>query len=394
MINVPRARLAARINQIEPFHVMDVQSRADALEAQGRRIIRMEIGQPDFAAPPQVVAAAAEAMRNRPLGYTASLGIPELRQAVSDHYRRNFFLSVSPERIIITAGASGAFLLLLGALLDAGKSVLMPDPCYPCNRHLVTLYGGHPRMLAVDESQAYQLSPYDVRSNWDSTTRGVIIASPSNPTGTLMAPDHLRDIADLVRERKGFVIVDEIYQGLVYEGAPTTALSHSDDIFVVNSFSKYFCMTGWRLGWIVAPLEYVRAIEKLAQNAFICPPAPAQYAALAAFSPDTLKVLEARRLEFKRRRDLLVPALRAIGFRIPVMPGGAFYIYAGCEAFSPDSSAFAFEVLQQIGVAITPGMDFGSNHPERHVRFAYTRSFEDIQEAVSRLASLLPPLRR
>ncbi len=389
MSNLPAAVLAARMHKIEPFHVMDVQSRADALEAQGRRIIRMEIGQPDFSAPAQVIAAAGEAMRGRALGYTAALGIPELRQAISDHYRNKFSLSVPPERIVVTTGASGAFMLLLGVLLDAGRRVLMPDPCYPCNRHFVTLYGGHTHAIPVDESQAYQLSPDDVKRNWDRATRGIILASPSNPTGTLIAQESIRQIAGLVRERGGFTIVDEIYQGLVYGGDPSTALTQSEDVFVVNSFSKYFCMTGWRLGWIVAPLEYVRAIEKLAQNAFICPPAPAQYAALAAFQAGTLAVLEARRREFERRRDLLVPALREMGFRIPLIPGGAFYIYAGCEAFSPDSAAFAMEVLQQAGVAITPGLDFGMNRPERYVRFAYTRSFEDMQEAVNRLSTFL-----
>lgn len=381
--------LAARMAEIAPFHVMDVQNRAHELESQGRRIVHMEIGQPDFPAPPLVAEAAIEAIRTRRLGYTDSIGIPQLRQAISDHYRDQLGAAVPPSRIVITAGASGAFLLTLGALVDPGDEVLMPDPCYPCNRHFVRLFEGRPRPIPVDEGSRYQLTAADVRSNWGKATRGVLLASPSNPTGTSIPREELRAIVDAVRDLGGFVLVDEIYQGLVYDGKASTALDLADDIFVVNSFSKYFCMTGWRLGWIVAPESHVREIEKLAQNAFICPPAPAQYAALAAFRPETLAVLEERREQFRRRRDFMVPALRDLGFRIPLNPEGAFYIYAGCEAFSSDSGRFAFRILEEAGVAITPGLDFGSNAPERHVRFAYTRSLEDLEEGVENLARVL-----
>jgi aspartate/methionine/tyrosine aminotransferase len=381
--------LAARMAEIEPFHVMDVQNRAHELEAQGRRIVHMEIGQPDFPAPPLVVDAAVEAIRTRRLGYTDSIGIPELRQAISDHYREHLGAAVPPSRIVVTAGASGAFLLALGALVDPGDEVLMPDPCYPCNRHFVRLFEGRPRTIPVDEGSRYQLTAADVRSNWSRATRGVLLASPSNPTGTSIPRQELREIVESVRRLGGFVLVDEIYQGLVYDGKASSVLDFADDVFVVNSFSKYFCMTGWRLGWIVAPEPYVREIEKLAQNAFICAPAPAQYAALAAFHPETLAVLEQRREEFRRRRDFMVPALRSLGFRIPLMPQGAFYIYAGSEKFSGDSSRFSLQVLEEAGVAITPGLDFGSNAPERHVRFAYTRALEDLEEGVDRIARML-----
>jgi aspartate/methionine/tyrosine aminotransferase len=374
---------------IEPFHVMDVQNRAHELEARGRRIVHMEIGQPDFPAPPLVVDAAVEAIRTRRLGYTDSIGIPELRQAISDHYREHLGAAVPPSRIVVTAGASGAFLLALGALVDPGDEVLMPDPCYPCNRHFVRLFEGRPRTIPVDEGSRYQLTAADVRSNWSRATRGVLLASPSNPTGTSIPREELREIVESVRRLSGFVLVDEIYQGLVYDGMASSVLDFADDVFVVNSFSKYFCMTGWRLGWIVAPEPHVREIEKLAQNAFICAPAPAQYAALAAFHPETLAVLEQRREEFRRRRDFMVPALRSLGFRIPLMPQGAFYIYAGCEKFSGDSSRFSLQVLEEAGVAITPGLDFGSNAPERHVRFAYTRALEDLEEGVDRIARML-----
>jgi aspartate/methionine/tyrosine aminotransferase len=381
--------LAARMADIEPFHVMDVQNRAHALEATGRRIVHMEIGQPDFPAPPLVADAAIEAIRKRRLGYTASIGIPELRQAISDYYRERLGVTVPSSRIVVTAGASGAFLLTLGVLVDPGDEVLMPDPCYPCNRHFVRLFEGRPRAIPVDENQHYQLAVSDIRSHWGQKTRGVLLASPSNPTGTMIPREELRAMVDTVRQVGGFVVVDEIYQGLVYDGEASTVLALADDVFVVNSFSKYFNMTGWRLGWIVAPDTYVREIEKLAQNAFICPSAPAQYAALAAFQPETLAVLEERRQEFQRRRDYMVPALRTLGFRIPVMPQGAFYIYAGCESFCADSAQFALRVLEEAGVAITPGLDFGSNRPEHHVRFAYTRSLEDLEEGVESIARML-----
>src|SRR5258706_6690528 len=377
------------MGEIEPFHVMDVQNRAHELESQGRRIVHMEIGQPDFPAPPLVADAAIEAIRTRRLGYTDSIGIPELRQAISDHYREQLGAAVPPSRILITAGASGAFLLTLGTLVDPGDEVLMPDPCYPCNRHFVRLFEGRPRPIPVDEGGRYQLTSVDVRSNWSRATRGVLLASPSNPTGTSIPREELRAIVDSVRERKGFVVVDEIYQGLVYDDKASTVLDFADDIFVVNSFSKYFCMTGWRLGWVVAPESHVREIEKLAQNAFICPPAPAQYAALAAFRPQTLAVLEERREQFRRRRAFIGPAPPGPRLCISLYPQRAFYIYAGCEAFSDDSSRFAFRVLEEAGVAITPGLDFGSNAPERHVRFAYTRSLEDLKEGVESLARML-----
>jgi aspartate/methionine/tyrosine aminotransferase len=381
--------LAARMADIEPFHVMDVQARAHALEAKGRRIVHMEIGQPDFPAPPRVAEAAIEAIRTRRLGYTESAGIPELREAISSYYRERFGVNVPPSRIVITAGASGAFLLTLGVLIDPGDEVLMPDPCYPCNRHFVRIFGGRPLPIPVDERQLYQLTVADVAKHWSSKTRGVLLASPSNPTGTIIPPEQLRAIVERVRKNGGFVVLDEIYQGLVYDGEGATVLNLADDVFVINSFSKYFNMTGWRLGWIVAPESHVREIEKLAQNAFICPSAPAQYGALAAFRPETLALLEERRREFHRRRDYVVPALRELGFRIPITPQGAFYIYAGCERFSADSTAFALRVLEEAGVAITPGLDFGANAPAHHVRFAYTRSLEDLKAGVEAIAKML-----
>lgn len=383
-------RLAARMAAIEPFHVMEIQRRAFELEAGGRRIIHMEIGQPDFPAPQPVVAAAVAALGREAMGYTDALGIRPLREAIARFYAERYGLSVAPERIVVTAGASGAFLIAMGSLIDPGDEVLMPDPCYPCNRHFVRMFEGVAHTIPADERGHYQLSLADVRRHWRPATRGVMLASPSNPTGTVVPVDALRAIIAECDARGGFALVDEIYQGLTYDGEHLpTAAAFSDRVFVVNSFSKYFCMTGWRLGWLVAPAEYVREMERFAQNAFICVSAPAQYAALAAFEPETIAILEERRAEFRRRRDFLVPALRALGFSVPLMPEGAFYVYAGCERLAEDSEAFAWRALEEAGVAITPGIDFGSHRARSHVRFAYTRSLADIEEGVERLARLL-----
>jgi aspartate/methionine/tyrosine aminotransferase len=385
-----RLRLAARMDAIQPFHVMEIQRRAFELEAGGRRVIHMEIGQPDFPAPPPVVDAAIAALKREPMGYTDALGIRPLREAIARFYADRYGLTIAAERIMITAGASGAFLIAMGALIGPGDEVLMPDPCYPCNRHFVRMFEGDATTIPADAGGNYQLSLADVRRHWGARTRGVMLASPSNPTGTVVPLETLRAILAETEARSGFALVDEIYQGLTYDGAHLpTALGLSDRVFVVNSFSKYFCMTGWRLGWLVAPAEYVREIERLAQNAFICVSAPAQHAALAAFSPASIAILEERRAEFRRRRDFLVPALRSLGFSVPLMPQGAFYVYAGCERLAEDSEAFAWRVLEEAGVAITPGIDFGEHRARSHVRFAYTRSLADIEEGVERLARLL-----
>jgi aspartate/methionine/tyrosine aminotransferase len=349
----------------------------------------MEIGQPDFAAPPAVIEAAIRALRTEPMGYTDALGIPALREAISGFYAERFGVDVPPARIMVTAGASGAFLLAMGALLEPGDEVLLPDPSYPCNRHFVRLFEGRARAIPVGAESAYQLTAEHVRRHWGPRTRGVMIATPSNPTGTMVPPEELAAVVAAARERGGWVLVDEIYQGLVYGAAERTALALDDSLFVVNSFSKYFNMTGWRLGWLVAPADAIAQMEKLAQNAFICVSAPAQYAALAAFEPATLAILEQRRAEFERRRDFLVPALRAIGFDVPVTPNGAFYVYADASRFGMDAAHLSMRVLEEAGVAITPGADFGTHQASRYVRFAYTRAMPDLEEGVARLATLL-----
>lgn len=383
------ARLAGRMADIEPFHVMEIQRRAFDLDAAGRRVIHMEIGQPDFAAPEPVVEAAIAALRSEPMGYAPSLGLPALRRAIARFYGERYGVEIETERVLVTAGASGAFLITLGALIDPGDEVLMPDPCYPCNRHFVRLFEGRARCIPVDEASHYQLGLAEVERSWGPRTRGVLLASPSNPTGTVVPAAELAAIVDWVHARGGFVVVDEIYHELVYGEALPTAAALSDEVFVVNSFSKYFNMTGWRLGWVIAPPRYARALERLAQNLYICASVPAQHAAIAALEPAALAIFEARRREFQRRRDYLVPALRELGFRVPLMPEGAFYVYAGCEAFGADSHALALRLLERAGVAVTPGVDFGVHRPERHVRFAYTRGLEDLREGVARMRAEL-----
>lgn len=386
-------RLARRLESIPPFHVMEVQERAFALESAGRRIIHMEIGQPDFGAPEPVLEAARQAMACSPLGYTSALGLPALREAISAFYRTRHQAQVPAARIGITTGASSAFVLALAALVEPGDEVLMPDPCYPCSRHMVSLYGAQPRALPVGPSTAYQPTASQVIEAWSPSTRGVMLASPANPTGTRIDARELAAIAAAVRERGGFLIVDEIYLGLTHGdeagGSLASAVSLGEDIIVTNSFSKYFSMTGWRLGWIVAPTGLMREIEKLAQNLYVSPPTLSQHAALAAFDPRSLAILEERRREFGARRDLLVPALRAMGFGIPIVPDGAFYVYAGCGRFGRDASTLARELLETAGVAITPGKDFGEHGATRHVRFAYTRSQEEIAEGIERMRRAL-----
>jgi len=385
----PAARVARRMSGIEPFHVMELLARARELEAQGRSIIHMEVGEPDFPTPEPILRAGIAALEKGELFYTPALGLAELRQAIAGFYRARYGVEVPASRIIVTTGASGALLLTCAVLLDAGDEVLLADPGYPANRHFVRVMGGEPRAVAVDAASDYQLAPEHFERHWGARTVAALVASPSNPTGTLVSTERLSAMAEFARTRGGTLIVDEIYHGLVYEGECATALAFTDDAFVINSFSKYFNMTGWRLGWLVAPERYVRDLDKLAQNLFLAAPTPAQYAALAAFGPDTLAILEARVREFKARRDYLLPALRALAFEIPVTPQGAFYIYAGCGALTRDSFGFARGLLEQAGVAITPGIDFGVNAPERHVRFAYTSSIERLKEGVRRIAQFL-----
>ena len=374
---------ALRAAEIEPFEVMDVLARAHALEAAGRRVVHMEIGEPDFTAPPDVVEAGVRALRGGLTAYTATLGLPALREAIARHYFSKFSKTISAERIAITAGASGGLLTAAALYVDAGDEILVPDPGYPGYRHFVRAFEGVARSLPVSAAENFQPTLDMVRAAWGPRTKGLLLGSPSNPTGTLIQQEVLKKIASFVAERGGVLLIDEIYQGLVYGAQPWSAVDFPGDVVVINSFSKYFCMTGWRLGWVVLPQRAVRGFEKLAQHLFISAPAAAQHAACAAFSASSLSILEERRSEFARRRDFLVPALRKAGLAVPAEPRGAFYVYADCGT---DSRRFALELLEKEAVAATPGVDFGRNGTERFVRFAYTRSMGDIEEAAMRIA--------
>jgi aspartate/methionine/tyrosine aminotransferase len=381
--------IAERMEQIHPFYVMQLLARARELERQGRRIVHMEIGEPDFVTPDPIIQAAHQALEAGRTHYTPALGLHELRQAIAGHYRERFGVSVDPQRVIVTPGASGALQLVTGVLINPGDRVLMADPGYPCNRNFVRLAGGEPVGVPVGPDTGYQLTAELAEAAWSDGVRALLVASPSNPTGTLLDPGQLAELARLAAVRGARLIVDEIYQGLVYEIEPHTALALGDQLFVINSFSKYFGMTGWRLGWMVAPPEFVEAIDRLAQNIFLAAPTLAQYAALAAFQAPAQAVLEQRRHEFQVRRDYLLPALRELGFGLSVTPQGAFYLYADCSALGGDSDRLAEALLEEAGVAVTPGMDFGSHQPERYLRFAYTTSLENLREGVARIQRYL-----
>jgi len=383
------SRFARRMTHIQPFHVMALLARARELEAGGRSIIHMEIGEPDFVTPSPVVEAGIRALREGRTHYTPAVGLTALRHRLSGFYRERYGIDVGADRIIITPGASAALQLVLSVLVDPGDRVLMADPGYPCNRNFVHLLNGIPVGLPVDADTNYQPDAATVRAAWTGPVAALLVASPSNPTGTLLTEADIRALFAVTQSQGGRLVVDEIYHGLTYDEPAATALAVSADIFVINSFSKYFGMTGWRLGWLVAPGEYVGELDKLAQNLFLAAPTLAQYAALSAFDPENIAILEARRREFRARRDYLLPALRGLGFGIAGTPEGAFYLYADCSRFTDDSYRFSTQLLEETGVAITPGIDFGTHLPERHVRFAYTTSLENLQEGVHRLKAYL-----
>ncbi len=381
--------IADRMKKIRPFHVMELLARAMELEAQGRSIVHMEVGEPDFTTPDPIIQAGRQALSDGYTHYTPAMGLPELRRAIAVQYTRRFGLDIDPGRVIVTPGASGALQLLLSVLINPGDGVLLSDPGYPCNRNFVHLVSGELQTVDVDAKTNYQFSADLIDENWRSNTRAVIIASPSNPTGTMLSRQELLDINKIVEERNGFLIVDEIYQGLVYETEDHSALEISNNLFVINSFSKYFGMTGWRLGWLVAPEDKIEALDRLAQNIFLSAPTPSQYAALAAFSDESIEILEQRKDTFKQRRDYLLPALEDLGFRFQTKPHGAFYLYGDCSRFTDDSTKFSHDLLEQMGVAVTPGLDFGTNAPEKHLRFAYTTDIELLREGVRRISQFV-----
>ncbi|OEC58156.1 pyridoxal phosphate-dependent aminotransferase [Pseudomonas sp. ENNP23] len=377
---------SARSRAIEPFHVMALLARANELQAEGHDVIHLEIGEPDFTTAAPIVEAGQAALAAGHTRYTAARGLPELRRAIAGFYGQRYGLDIDPERILITPGGSGALLLASSLLVDPGRHWLLADPGYPCNRHFLRLVEGAAQLVPVGPETRYQLTPHLVERHWDAQSVGALVASPANPTGTLLHRDELAALSDSLRGLGGHLVVDEIYHGLTYGVDAASVLEVDDNAFVLNSFSKYFGMTGWRLGWLVAPREAVPELEKLAQNLYISAPSMAQHAALACFREDTLTILEARRAEFARRRDYLLPALRELGFGIAVEPKGAFYLYADVSAFTQDAYAFCQHFIETEHVAFTPGLDFGRHLAGQHVRFAYTQSLSRLEEAVARIA--------
>ncbi|MEQ1592354.1 MAG: pyridoxal phosphate-dependent aminotransferase [Thiobacillaceae bacterium] len=387
-MSAPKLHTAARMDDIAPFHVMAILARAQALEAAGRDIVHLEIGEPDFATPAPIVEAGIAALRAGHTHYTGALGLPALRCAIAGFYDARWQATVEPSRIVVTPGASGALLLALGLLVGPGDEVLMADPGYPCNRHFAQFCDARAITVPVDADSGFQLTLEQIERHATPATRAVLIASPSNPTGTCIAPDELARIHAWCAAHGVALIVDEIYLALTYDGAEHSA-ARWDDVFVVNSFSKYFLMTGWRLGWLVAPAWALPGLERLAQNLFLAASTPAQYAALAAFSPATLNELEACKATLRARRDFLLPALRERGFAIPTVPQGAFYLYADCRAHSRDSFEFAHALLEHAGVAVTPGLDFGTHQPQHYLRIAYTQPLPRLEEAIARIDDFL-----
>ena len=392
-------RIAQRAERIEPFYVMEVAKAAATMAKEfahtAQPMIFLNIGEPDFTAPPLVQAAAAKAITNGNTQYTQATGLPELREKISAWYASRFNVDVAPSRIVLTAGASAALQLACLALIEAGDEMLMPDPSYPCNRHFVSAAEGKAVLIPTTANERFQLTRAKVEASWGANTRGVLLASPSNPTGTSIAPEELQRITEYVASRGGITMVDEIYLGLSYEehfGHTALAMPGElgQNVISINSFSKYFNMTGWRLGWLVVPDALVPVIERIAQNLFICPSTIAQHAALACFEPDSLTEYERRRREFKARRDYFIPELNRLGLTVPVMPDGAFYAYADCSKIAAQwdlsgSWDFAFELMKRAHLAVTPGRDFGSRAPERYVRFSTASSMAQLKEAIARL---------
>ena len=383
-------KYAERVRKIEPFRVMDIVARAAALEADGHDVVHMEVGEPDFPTPGAIVKAGQKALTAGKTKYTTAQGLPELRECISQQYMDWYGISIDPSRIFVTTGGSAALLLVTAMLLNVDEGFLMTDPGYPCNRHFLHAFEAEPQLVPVTADDHFQLTPALIERHWKDNTRGALIASPANPTGAVIARKDLEQIASAIKQRNGYLVVDEIYHGLVYgDVAQDSVLSIDPSAFVVNSFSKYFGMTGWRLGWMVVPPDAVKIAEKLSQNLFICPSSVAQYAALGAFSTDAKNEMERNKAEFKKRRDFLVPALRKLGFGVPLMPEGAFYVYAKLPAGLGSSEAFAKSLLEQHHVAITPGTDFGTYLAEDYARFSYSQDLETLRKGVERITLAL-----
>ena len=382
----------SRVDHVAPFRVMHLLEMAQAREAAGHDVIHLEVGEPDFATPAPIVAAGQQALAEGRTRYTPAAGLASLREAIAGHYAEHFNATVDPARILVTPGASGALLLASQLLVESGDRVLMADPNYPCNRHFMALAGAEVDAVPVGRNTGWQLTAPLIEQHWQAKTRLAMLASPSNPTGHTLEAPALTKVIDTVAAKGGDVIVDEIYQGLNYDDAPLSATSLSDGAFVVNSFSKYFGMTGWRLGWLVAPEQAVEPLTRLAQNVFLAAPTPSQHAALAAFTPECRDILETRRATLKQRRQVLLDGLAELGLAPDLPPQGAFYLWLDISRYSRDSQAFCERLLVEENVAITPGIDFAVQGGEHHVRIAFTNDVARLQEAVVRIARFVSRL--
>lgn len=385
--------LAQRNASIQPFYAMDILAQAGQMEAEGREVIHLEVGEPDFPTPPAIVQAAHHALDQGQTRYTSALGLSSLRQAISEYYHSHYNTKVDAARVIITTGASGALFLALAAIVDNGDKIAITDPGYPCNSNFIRLFAGQTVTIPLQASDGFEVTVDIIRQHWCRGTKALLLASPANPTGRIISKQQLEEILEFVKSQSAILLMDEIYLGLVYgqqtDEKACTALSIDDDLVVINSFSKYFCMTGWRLGWLVVPASWVAVIEKIAQNVFLSPPSIAQHAALAAFEAKTLEQLELNRLQFEQRRDYMYPALKKLGFQLNYKPEGAFYLYADCSDIHADSTAFAKALLAQSAVAITPGKDFAQHAAEKFVRISYTASQAQLEQAVAAIQHYL-----
>lgn len=373
---------------IQPFHVMKILGEAKALEAQGREIIHMEIGEPDFASLPKVHEAANQAVENGLTHYTPTMGLPQLRHKLAGFYQEFYQAKVAADNIMITPGSSTALQLVLTAILNPDDKVVLADPAYPCNRQFVNLLHGQLLSINVSHETSYQLNLDLLKQHWQPDIKAVMVASPANPTGTIIEQPELMAMANYLAEQNAYLIVDEIYQGLVYERPAESVLANEnlpDNVIVINSFSKFFGMTGWRLGWTVAPDHLIPILDRLGQNLFLAAPTPSQYGALRVLEKDALDDLEARRQTFAKRREVLMEAMHAAGFKLTTVPQGAFYLYWDISDYSQDSQQFCSQLLNETGVAITPGLDFGSFKANTHVRLAYTTDETKLKQAVAKI---------
>jgi aspartate/methionine/tyrosine aminotransferase len=388
-------KYSQRAQAITPFIAMAVSEKASLLEAQGKHVVRLNIGEPDFGAPPDVLLAMQDFASNEPLPYTSALGLPELRAAIANFYQTTFQIELDPNRIVVTAGASAALLLLSAAFVDEGDTVIMADPSYPCNKQFIKSFGGKVQLVPTQADSRFQLNMALLEQHWQLGTRGLMLATPSNPTGTSIAADDLAAMCQFARSKGAWRIVDEIYLNLHHgeaDSKPMSALSFDDEAFVISSFSKYFGMTGWRLGWCVMPEGAVEVIERLAQNYYICPSTIAQKAALQCFTASSIALCESRRETLITRKKMILAGLQKCGLQVPVHPDGAFYVYIDVSSTGLSAMTFCERVLQEVHVALTPGNDFGEFQGDKYVRLSFASAESELEEGLQRLATFMEGL--